>query len=183
MKRVCSIFSQIHQLMPRDRFEAAVEKHQAERHARGFSSWGQFVAMLFCRLGQAKSNTQLFQQFQEPLHRSSRFDAHEHWTFQSRTKLAYCLAFVGNRLVGELAAFGVHHGYGCCLACRSKPTIFISASFVPSLLVGYRKVYSGRREADVVMTSVIRACLPFVKEKPPSHRAASSAGKSGLEGL
>lgn len=55
MKRVCSIFSQILQLIPRDRFEAAVEKHQAERHARGFSSWGQFVAMLFCQLAQAKS--------------------------------------------------------------------------------------------------------------------------------
>src|SRR5579864_8235831 len=47
----------------------------------------------------------------------------------------------------------------CCFACRSHPTIFISASFVPSLLVGYRKVYSGRREADVVMTSAIRKVL------------------------
>jgi IS5 family transposase len=55
MKRVCSIFSQILQLIPRDKFEAAVEEHQAERHARGFSSWGQFVAMLFCQLAQAKS--------------------------------------------------------------------------------------------------------------------------------
>jgi hypothetical protein len=55
LKRVCSIFSQILQLIPRDRFEAAVRTHQAERHARGFSSWGQFVAMLFCQLAQAKS--------------------------------------------------------------------------------------------------------------------------------
>jgi hypothetical protein len=55
MKRVGSIFSQILQLIPRDKFEAAVEKHQAERHARGFSSWGQLVAMLFCQLAQAKS--------------------------------------------------------------------------------------------------------------------------------
>ena len=55
MKRVCSIFSQILQLIPRDRFESAVRKHQAERHARGFSSWGQLVAMLFCQLAQAKS--------------------------------------------------------------------------------------------------------------------------------
>lgn len=55
MKRVCSIFSQILQLIPRDSFEGAVRKHQAERHARGFSSWGQFVAMLFCQLAQAKS--------------------------------------------------------------------------------------------------------------------------------
>ena len=55
MQRVCSIFSQILQLIPRDSFEAAVRKHQAERHARGFSSWGQAVAMLFCQLAQAKS--------------------------------------------------------------------------------------------------------------------------------
>ena len=55
MKRVCSIFSQILQLIPRDSFEAAVRQHRAERHARGFSSWGQFVAMLFCQLAQAKS--------------------------------------------------------------------------------------------------------------------------------
>jgi hypothetical protein len=55
LKRVCSIFSQILQLVPRDRFEAAVVKHQAERHSRGLSSWGQFVAMLFCQLAQAKS--------------------------------------------------------------------------------------------------------------------------------
>lgn len=55
MKRVCSIFSQILQLIPRDEFEAAVRKHQAERHARGFSSWGQMVAMLFCQLAHAKS--------------------------------------------------------------------------------------------------------------------------------
>src|SRR6266536_4456120 len=42
----------------------------------------------------------------------------------------------------------------CCLACRSHPTIFISASFVPSLFwLDTAKVYSGRREADVLMSS------------------------------
>ena len=55
MTRVCSIFSQILQLLPRMEFESAVRKYGAERHARGFSSWGQFVAMLFCQLGHAKS--------------------------------------------------------------------------------------------------------------------------------
>jgi hypothetical protein len=55
MKRVCSIFSQLLQLFPRTGFQAAVKEHKAERHARGFSSWGQFVAMLFCQLGHAKS--------------------------------------------------------------------------------------------------------------------------------
>jgi hypothetical protein len=43
------------QLISRTGFETAVRRHKAERHARGFSSWGQFVAMLFCQLGGAKS--------------------------------------------------------------------------------------------------------------------------------
>ena len=55
MQRVCSIFGQILQLIPRRSFEAAVQQHQTERHARGFSSWSQFVAMLFGQLVQAKS--------------------------------------------------------------------------------------------------------------------------------
>jgi hypothetical protein len=55
LTRVSSIFSQILQLIPRLEFESAVRKHDAERHARGFSSWGQFIAMLFCQLGHAKS--------------------------------------------------------------------------------------------------------------------------------
>ena len=55
MTRVCSIFSQILLLIPRLEFESAVRQHNAERHARGFTSWGQFIAMLFCQLGHAKS--------------------------------------------------------------------------------------------------------------------------------
>lgn len=55
MNRVCSIFSQMLQIFTRTEFELAVRKHKAERHARGFSSWGQFVAMLFCHLGRAQS--------------------------------------------------------------------------------------------------------------------------------
>jgi len=55
MNRVCSIFSQVLKLFPRGDFEAAVKAHKAERHARGFTSWGQFMAMLFCQLGRAHS--------------------------------------------------------------------------------------------------------------------------------
>lgn len=55
MNRVCSIFSQILQLFPRLEFEQLVRKHRAERQARGFTCWGQFIAMLFCQLGQAHS--------------------------------------------------------------------------------------------------------------------------------
>jgi hypothetical protein len=55
MNKVCSIFSQVLKLFSRGDFEKAVKKHQAERHARGFTSWGQFMAMLFCQLGHAHS--------------------------------------------------------------------------------------------------------------------------------
>ena len=55
MNRVCSIFSQLLQLFSRLEFEQLVRQHRAERHARGFTCWGQFVAMLFCQLGQAQS--------------------------------------------------------------------------------------------------------------------------------
>lgn len=55
MQRFCSIFSQLLQLFPRGEFEQAVRQHAAERHMRGFPCWGQFIAMLFCQLGQAHS--------------------------------------------------------------------------------------------------------------------------------
>ena len=55
MSQVCSIFSQLLKLFPRSEFEQAVRKHRGERHARGFTCWGQFVAMLFCHLGRAQS--------------------------------------------------------------------------------------------------------------------------------
>jgi len=55
MNRVCSIFSQLLQLFPRLEFEALVRQYKGERHARGFTCWGQFVAMMFCQLGKAQS--------------------------------------------------------------------------------------------------------------------------------
>jgi len=51
----CSMFSQLLKLFPRTEFQALVTRMHAERHARGFTCWGQFVAMLFCQLGRAHS--------------------------------------------------------------------------------------------------------------------------------
>lgn len=55
MNRVCSIFSQLLSFFPRSEFDSAVREHRAERHARGFTCWGQFVAMMFCQLARAQS--------------------------------------------------------------------------------------------------------------------------------
>jgi hypothetical protein len=49
------MFSQILQLFPRSDFQLLVKDTKAERHARGFSCWDQFVSMMFCQLGRAHS--------------------------------------------------------------------------------------------------------------------------------
>ena len=59
MKRVSSIFSQILQSFSRLEFDAVVKKHKGERHARGFECWTQFVSMLFCQLGHARSLSEI----------------------------------------------------------------------------------------------------------------------------
>ena len=55
MVRNASLFSQLLNLINRQRFHEFVFRHQAERYAKKFSSWDHFVAMLFCQLAQAKS--------------------------------------------------------------------------------------------------------------------------------
>jgi hypothetical protein len=49
------MFSQLLQLFSRSEFARLVKNRNAERHARGFDCWTQFVAMLFCQLGRAHS--------------------------------------------------------------------------------------------------------------------------------
>lgn len=50
-----SIFAQILQLFPKKDFFKEVEKTGAEFKTKGFSSWDQFVSMLFCQIGKANS--------------------------------------------------------------------------------------------------------------------------------
>lgn len=50
-----SLFSQMFSVVNRHHFEREVRRLNAERHAKGFSCWSQFVAMMFCQLAQAKS--------------------------------------------------------------------------------------------------------------------------------
>src|SRR5215467_6778615 len=47
--------NQLLQIFPRSEFQSAVKRTKSERHARGFASWGHFVAMLFCQLADAQS--------------------------------------------------------------------------------------------------------------------------------
>ena len=55
MVQVASLFSQLLQQFPRHEFSSLVHKHKAERNAKGFSCWTQFVSMLFCQVAHADS--------------------------------------------------------------------------------------------------------------------------------
>jgi hypothetical protein len=55
MIRTGSLFSQILSLFQRSDFARHVRDLKAEHRTKGFSSWEQFVAMLFCQLAQARS--------------------------------------------------------------------------------------------------------------------------------
>jgi len=55
MIQAASLFNQLLQHFPRAEFASLVIKHQAERSAKGFTSWTQLVAMTFCQLAHADS--------------------------------------------------------------------------------------------------------------------------------
>ena len=55
MNKFSSMFGQILQIFSKTEFYTTVKELKAEKGAKGFTCWGQFVAMLFCQLGQARS--------------------------------------------------------------------------------------------------------------------------------
>jgi hypothetical protein len=55
MVGTASCFSQVLSLVDRNDFERAVRTWEAEKGAKGFSCWDQFVSMEFCQLGSADS--------------------------------------------------------------------------------------------------------------------------------
>jgi len=55
MVQAASLFNQLLQHFPRTEFASLVKEHQAERNAKGFTCWTQFVAMTFCQLAHADS--------------------------------------------------------------------------------------------------------------------------------
>ena len=86
-----TLLGQMLQMFPRHEFQKAVETTGAERHARGFSSWNQFVSMLFGQLagqdslrgitaGLATQAPKLYHLGVQPIARSTLAYANEHRT-------------------------------------------------------------------------------------------------------
>jgi len=55
MNKFSSIFGQILHIFDKREFLRALMDTKAEHASKGFTCWDQFVAMLFCQLGQAHS--------------------------------------------------------------------------------------------------------------------------------
>jgi hypothetical protein len=61
MLRCASLFSQVLSLINRHEFAAAAKRFHAEKGAKGFGCWDQFVARWFWQLAQAKSLREIVQ--------------------------------------------------------------------------------------------------------------------------
>jgi Domain of unknown function (DUF4372)/Transposase DDE domain len=55
MVQVASLFNQLLDHFPKLEFQALVVKHGTDKAAKGFATWTQFVAMMFCQLARADS--------------------------------------------------------------------------------------------------------------------------------
>jgi hypothetical protein len=89
MVRCASLFSQLLDLFPRTEFHRAVGEHRAERYSKGFSSWDQFVAMLFCQLAQAHSLREICGGLASCLGKMTHLGV---WEAPKRSTLAYANA-------------------------------------------------------------------------------------------
>ena len=50
MNKVYTIFSELLKLVPRYRFDKAVDAHGAERYVKTFNAWSHFTAMLYSQI-------------------------------------------------------------------------------------------------------------------------------------
>src|SRR6202451_733216 len=99
-------------------------------------------------------DSEFFHQVQEPLHRPGRFDSYAHRTGKRGIKLTHAVAFVRENSIHDFPCCGVQHRQ------RLLATVQITSYNSHLGLLRsehcwgeHRTVYSGRREADVVMTS------------------------------
>jgi hypothetical protein len=55
MRKVGTIYSELLKLFPRYRFEKAVERYQRDRYVKTFSTWQQFITILYSQIKQKDS--------------------------------------------------------------------------------------------------------------------------------
>jgi putative transposase len=55
MKHHNTVFHQLLKFLPRQRFQAMVDRHQGDRKTRTLTCWDQMLALLFCQLSGRQS--------------------------------------------------------------------------------------------------------------------------------
>src|SRR5215467_11187531 len=120
-----------------------------------------------CGMANPAFNSQLLQEVQKPMHRSGRFDAHKHRARKLGIKLPHVVALVQQRQLHHFSRFRVQHRQRLLASVQITSYNSHSASFGPSAVrVNIESVYSARREADLVMTSIGQE--EFTKSQPRS---------------
>lgn len=92
------------------------------------------------RIAYSAFDSHLFQELQEPLHRSRGLDTHRYGTIQGCVKLLYCIPLMIKRLLGELSTLSVHHAYGLLSCVKIAAYSFHIGLLRPELLVGTKSL-------------------------------------------
>src|SRR5580704_7299651 len=100
-------------------------------------------------------DSEFFHQLQKPLHRSSRFDAYAHRSGKRGIKLPHVVAFVCESPIHYLPCSGVQHRQRLLASVQiTSYNLHLGLLRSEHCWGEHRTVYSGRSEADVVMTSI-----------------------------
>src|SRR5271155_5135685 len=100
-------------------------------------------------------DSELFHQVQKPLHRSGRFDAYAHRTWQRGIKLPHAVAFVRESPIHYFPCSGIQHRQRLLASVQiTSYNSHLGLLRSEHCWGEHRTVYSGRSEADVVMTSI-----------------------------
>src|SRR6202167_5552681 len=119
-------------------------------------------------------DSELFHQLQKPLHRPSRFDAYAHRTGKRGIKLPHAVAFVPESPIHYFPCSVVQHRQRLLASVQiTSYNLHLGLLRSEHCWGEHRTVYSGRREADVVMTS-IRRYNPSRRISDPSSLSCRS---------
>jgi len=50
MTKIGTMFSELLKLTPRFKFDKAVDRHKADRYAKSFTSWRQFITLMYAQI-------------------------------------------------------------------------------------------------------------------------------------
>src|ERR1700691_4538647 len=100
-------------------------------------------------------DSEFFHQVQKPLHRPSRFDSYAHRTGKRGIKLPPAVAFVRQSPIHYFPCSGVQHRQRLLASVQiTSYNLHLGLLRSEHCWGEHRTVYSGRCEADVVMTSI-----------------------------